>query len=231
MEKIYNYLKEKTLLIVEDDESTLKSLLRVLSLYFKDVNSASNSYDALALFNENKNDIVLSDIQIPGIDGLLFIEKIKTIKNNTFCIVMTAFNNEIYLNRAVEVGISLYLKKPIDIDEILVSVASFCFKEKEEQKLKNTIIYFGESYSFNTQKNLILKDNKSINLTKKELLVILLLLKNKDSYVSFEEFEQVVWEEDTSYDAIRMVILSLRKKTYSTLIQNLKGLGYKINLI
>ncbi|MCJ8327593.1 MAG: DNA-binding response regulator [Campylobacterales bacterium] len=231
MEKIYNYLKEKTLLIVEDDESTLKSLLRVLSLYFKDVNSASNSYDALALFNENKNDIVLSDIQIPGIDGLLFIEKIKTIKNNTFCIVMTAFNNEIYLNRAVEVGISLYLKKPIDIDEILVSVASFCFKEKEEQKLKNAIIYFGESYSFNTQKNLILKDNKSINLTKKELLVILLLLKNKDSYVSFEEFEQVVWEEDTSYDAIRMVILSLRKKTYSTLIQNLKGLGYKINLI
>ena len=226
MQSLYNSLKEKTLLIVEDDESTLNSLHKVLSLYFKEVHSASNTYDALFLFNKYENDIVLSDIQVPGIDGLSFIEKIKRIKKDTYCIVMTAFNNEVYLDRAVEVGISLYLKKPIDMDEILVSVASFCLKEKE----KDTAIVLGQSYSYDLVKNIILKDNKSINLTKKELLVMALLLKNKDSYVSFEVFEQVVWQDDTSYDAIRMVILGLRKKIFSSLIENRKGLGYKINL-
>ena len=226
MQSLYNSLKEKTLLIVEDDESTLNSLHRVLSLYFKEVHSASNTYDALALFNKYKNDIVLSDIQVPGIDGLSFVEKIKKIKKDTFCIVMTAFNNEVYLDRAVEVGISLYLKKPIDMDEILVSVASFCLKERE----KNTTIVLGQSYSYDLVKNIILKDNKSINLTKKELLVMALLIKNKDSYVSFEVLEQVVWQDAASYDAIRMVILALRKKLFPSLIENRKGLGYRINL-
>ena len=169
---------------------------------------------------------MLSDIQVPGIDGLSFIEKIKRIKKDTYCIVMTAFNNEVYLDRAVEVGISLYLKKPIDMDEILVSVASFCLKEKE----KDTAIVLGQSYSYDLVKNIILKDNKSINLTKKELLVMALLLKNKDSYVSFEVLEQVVWQDDASSDAIRMVILGLRKKLFSSLIENRKGLGYRINL-
>ena len=226
MQSLYNSLKEKTLLIVEDDESTLNSLHKVLSLYFKEVHSASNTYDALFLFNKYENDIVLSDIQVPGIDGLSFIEKIKRIKKDTYCIVMTAFNNEVYLDRAVEVGISFYLKKPIDMDEILVSVASFCLKEKE----KDTAIVLGQSYSYDLVKNIILKDNKSINLTKKELLVMALLLKNKDSYVSFEVLEQVVWQDDASSDAIRMVILGLRKKLFSSLIENRKGLGYRINL-
>ena len=226
MQSLYNSLKEKTLLIVEDDESTLNSLHKVLSLYFKEVHSASNTYDALFLFNKYENDIVLSDIQVPGIDGFSFIEKIKRIKMDTYCIVMTAFNNEVYLDRAVEVGISLYLKKPIDMDEILVSVASFCLKEKE----KDTAIVLGQSYSYDLVKNIILKDNKSINLTKKELLVMALLLKNKDSYVSFEVLEQVVWQDDASSDAIRMVILGLRKKLFSSLIENRKGLGYRINL-
>ena len=226
MQSLYNSLKEKTLLIVEDDESTLNSLHKVLSLYFKEVHSASNTYDALFLFNKYENDIVLSDIQVPGIDGLSFKEKIKRIKKDTYCIVMTAFNNEVYLDRAVEVGISLYLKKPIDMDEILVSVASFCLKEKE----KDTAIVLGQSYSYDLVKNIILKDNKSINLTKKELLVMALLLKNKDSYVSFEVLEQVVWQDDASSDAIRMVILGLRKKLFSSLIENRKGLGYRINL-
>ena len=226
MQSLYNSLKEKTLLIVEDDESTLNSLHKDLSLYVKEVHSASNTYDALFLFNKYENDIVLSDIQVPGIDGLSFIEKIKRIKKDTYCIVMTAFNNEVYLDRAVEVGISLYLKKPIDMDEILVSVASFCLKEKE----KDTAIVLGQSYSYDLVKNIILKDNKSINLTKKELLVMALLLKNKDSYVSFEVLEQVVWQDDASSDAIRMVILGLRKKLFSSLIENRKGLGYRINL-
>jgi len=226
MQSLYNSLKEKTLLIVEDDESTLNSLHKVLSLYFKEVHSASNTYDALFLFNKYKNDIVLSDIQVPGIDGLSFVEKIKKIKNDTFCIVMTAFNNEVYLDRAVEVGISLYLKKPIDMDEILVSVASFCLKEAE----KDNTVALGQSYSYDLVKNIILKDNKSINLTKKELLVMSLLLKNKDSYVSFEVLEQVVWQDDASFDAIRMVILGLRKKLFPSLIENRKGLGYRINL-
>jgi len=57
-----------------------------------------------------------------------------------------------------------------------------------------------------------------------------LLLKNKDSYVSFEVLEQVVWQDDASFDAIRMVILGLRKKLFPSLIENRKGLGYRINL-
>lgn len=226
MEKIYNSLKDKSLLIIEDDVSTLKWLSRVLSLYFHKVYSASCAIEGLEVFKNTNTNIVIADIQMPNVDGLVFLEKIKEINKNTFRIVMTAFNSPLYLNRAVEAGTHLYLKKPIDIDEILVAIASRFSNESSG----DIIIDLGESFVLDTSKKLISKNNKRIDLTKKELLLIYLLLNNKNAFVSFELMEQVVWKEHVRADAIRMVIVSLRKKLYPSLIQNLKGLGYRINL-
>ena len=226
MEKIYNSLKDKSLLIIEDDVSTLKWLSRVLSLYFHKVYSASCAIEGLEVFKNTNTNIVIADVQMPNVDGLVFLEKIKEINKNTFRIVMTAFNSPLYLNRAVEAGTHLYLKKPIDIDEILVAIASRFSNESSG----DIIIDLGESFVLDTSKKLISKNNKRIDLTKKELLLIYLLLNNKNAFVSFELMEQVVWKEHVRADAIRMVIVSLRKKLYPSLIQNLKGLGYRINL-
>jgi DNA-binding response OmpR family regulator len=226
MEAIHSRLQNHTILIVEDDPSTLKWLGRVLSIYFKEVYKACDAIKGMEMFNENKTDIVLADIQMPDVDGLTFLDKITHVNSNTLKIVMTAFNSAVYINRAVECGVDFYLKKPIDIDELLVAISSH-LPSTESTKEK---IDLGENFIYDASNKMLYKDDNLVKLTKKELLLLELFLKNKSTYISLEVIEQNIWDEHTTPDAIRMVIVGLRKKLYSKLIENLKGLGYRINL-
>ena len=86
----------------------------------------------------------------------------------------------------------------------------------------------GAFFKVKKQKN-ISKDNFEISLTKKEIQLLEYLINNKNSIVSIEQLENSVWQESVSADAIRMVVANLRKKTYPNIINNIKGIGYKIN--
>jgi DNA-binding response OmpR family regulator len=226
MEAIHKKLQTLSLLIAEDDETTLKWLIRVLSIYFKEVRGAKDAMEALELFNEKASDVIVSDIQMPQVDGLHLLQKIALLSPKTIRVVMTAFNSPEYINRAVEAEVHLYFKKPIDIDEFLVAITSNIPKEV----VKNRLVSIGESYYYDTLQKIVKKDNQIIKLTKKEVLFIELLLQNKTSIVSIEQIENSIWDEPVSADAIRMVVVGIRKKLYPNVILNLKGLGYKLNI-
>jgi len=227
MNAVHKRLQSKTILVVDDDESTLKWLVRVLRIYFKEVYSASDAMQAFEVFKQRNCDVIIADIQMPEVDGLSFLQKINTISPSTLRVVMTAFNSTSYLDRAVESGVYLYLKKPIDVDELLVAISS-------QMIVNNTfeqIIHLGENFIYDVSKKMLYKDKEIIKLTKKELLLFELLIQNKDGFVTHDMIEQNVWQEHTTPDAIRMVIVGLRKKLYITLIENLKGLGYRLNIV
>jgi DNA-binding response OmpR family regulator len=224
MEPIHKKLQSLTLLIAEDDPSTLRWLVKVLSIYFKDVRGACDAMNALELFKEYPADVVISDIQMPQVDGLNFMQKIQSISPETIMVIMTAFNSQVYLNRAVEIEINLYLKKPIDIDELLVAISSYI------SKTECMIYSLSNEYFYDQNKKVAIFENKNIKLTRKEVLLLELLIKNKHSLVSIEEIEYSVWKEPVSADAIRMVVSGIRKKLHPRIIENSKGLGYKLNL-
>ena len=163
---------------------------------------------------------------MPQVDGLHLLQKIASISPKTIRVVMTAFNTPEYINRAVESEVHFYLKKPIDIDEFLVAIASNIPKEV----IKETLVSLGKGYSYDTLQKLVLKEDEIIKLTKKESLFIELLLQNKKSIVSIEQIENSIWEEPVTTDAIRMVVVGIRKKLYQDVIENIKGLGYRLNL-
>lgn len=224
MQAIHKRLQSLTLLITEDDESTLKWLCRVLSIYFKDVRTAKDSMQALELFKQAPSDVIISDIQMPQVDGLHLLQKIALISPRTIRVVMTAFNTPEYINRAVESDVDFYLKKPIDIDEFLVAIALRTSKEHTNEHS----VLLDKEYIYYYEQKLVKKGTQSIKLTKKEVLLLELLLKNKHSIVSIEQIEHSIWQEPVSADAIRMVVVGLRKKLYQEIIENVKGLGYRI---
>lgn len=226
MEAIQKRLSLHTILLAEDDPSTLKWLVRVLKIYCKEVYGASNAMDALEMFTQKPTDIVVADIQMPEVDGLSFLHKISLISPQTFRVVMTAFNSQPYLNRALASGVHLYLKKPIDIDELLVALAS----HMPESLSIPTISNLGEGFHYDSVKKMVFKELQAVKLTKKELLLLELLIKNRQGIVGLEMIEQNLYEEPVSDDAIRMVVVGLRKKLYTSLVENLKGLGYRLNV-
>ena len=226
MEAIQKRLSMHTILVAEDDPTTLKWLVRVLKIYFKEVYSATNAMDALEIFTQTPTDIIVADIQMPEVDGLSFLHKISLIAPQTLRVVMTAFNSQSYLNRAVESGVHFYLKKPIDIDELLVALSSHMPESHSLPSISN----LGEGFYYDATKKMVYKELQVIRLTKKELLLLELLLKNKQGVVSLEMIEQNIYHEPVTDDAIRMVVVGLRKKIYPSFVENLKGLGYYLNI-
>jgi len=222
---LYKRLKDRSVLIAEDDGTTRKWLERILRLYFKEVYSSADAYEAMESFVQHPCDIVIADIRMPEVDGFHLMQQIAAYNPNTLRIVVTAFNGTPYLNRAVESGIHLYLKKPVDIDELLVAIASNLPKPDDEPKESRLC----EGYVFRHEERLLYCEGQLVKLTKKELGILELLLKYRSGVVDLVMLEQHVWNEPATPDAIRMVLVGLRKKLPEGLIENLKGLGYRLS--
>ena len=127
----YEYMKDFTLLYVEDDVDIATELYEILSDYFPYLIMAHNGEEGLEKFKENDIDIVLTDIQMPQMDGLSMARCIKKINPDTPIIVSSAFDNPKYLKDAIQIGVSDYIIKPISIIDLLNSL------EKISQALYN----------------------------------------------------------------------------------------------
>ena len=122
-----------TLLYVEDNEGLREKALRVLKKIFLHVISAKDGQEGLALSKENNPDIVITDINMPNMDGLEMIEKIKQLKPSVKFIITSAFDDKDYLFKSIKIGVSDYLKKPVKIDElsdVLLKVISTILTER-----------------------------------------------------------------------------------------------------
>lgn len=106
-------------LIVEDDKASrlfLESLLESNNYSFK---SAANGIEGLNIFDEYKPDLVLTDIQMPIMDGLELLDAIRDKKSDTIVVIITAFGTENYAIQALHLGANNYLKKPVSGQELL----------------------------------------------------------------------------------------------------------------
>ena len=138
----YELLKNFTLLYVEDDEETKEGMLLLLKKYLKEVYSASDGEEGLALYKEKNPDIVLSDISMPKMNGLELSEKIKEINPNQSIALLTAFNETNFLKQAINIGIDKYIVKPIKREYLfntLESMAKLLQSDIDRKNLENII--------------------------------------------------------------------------------------------
>ncbi|NGZ26079.1 MAG: diguanylate cyclase [Magnetococcales bacterium] len=130
-------LAKLTVLFVEDDEEIRQQMVQFLSRRFKQVRVACNGKQGLAAFREEKPDIILSDILMPEMDGLSMIRAIRDHHHHIPIIVLTAYNEEQYLLRSIELGIDRYLLKPVNtksLSEALEKIVSNLWQRKEREE-------------------------------------------------------------------------------------------------
>ncbi|WP_320035109.1 response regulator [Halarcobacter sp.] len=215
-------------LIVEDDEIARENAVEYLEEYFSNIYEASNALDALKIYEINKPDIIITDIQMPKLNGLEFVERIRQKDKKVQIIVLTAFCDKEYLLKAVELQLVKYLVKPINEYElnsaIKTSIETLQNDETNIVKLPNGMVF--------DLFNLVLLNNQEIvKLRTKELEFLKLLIKNKNRYVTYQEIENFVWDEQVmSKDALKTLVKNLKNKLSKDLILNLSGTGYKIAL-
>lgn len=106
-------------LIVEDDPASRELMEDMIKLEGHDLRTAEEGYQALSLFKEFKPHLVFSDIQMPKMDGLELLQRIRDISPKTIVVMMTAFGCEEYALKALRLRANNYLQKPIRHDDIL----------------------------------------------------------------------------------------------------------------
>ncbi len=215
-----------TILYIEDDEGVRSVNLRILNRMFKEVFEASDGLEGYELYLSKKPDIILSDIKMPNMDGIELIKKIREKDDKTKIIITTAFSDEKYLLDAVELKLERYLVKPLTKRNLIPALQKAISHIKNENRY-----YFDSNFYYNYSNDLLYVDEKVVELTKKEINLVRLLMKNRDMVITYNVIEQEVWEDEyMSLNSLRTTIGFLRKKLPKNIIKNISNMGYKLKI-
>jgi len=131
-----------TALYLEDEEAIQEAITDIIKPLFKKLHVGSDGIEGLALFEEHKDeiDVVITDINMPKLNGLDMLDKIKEISPFTPMIITTAHNDVDFLHRAIDVGVTGYVTKPIDIRFLLKIIKKNIFPIIEKKRLELQIL-------------------------------------------------------------------------------------------
>ncbi len=141
IKEIIQYTKHMTLLYVEDNKDTRVATLGILNNLFDNIIVGIDGQDGLDKFKDNKDiDLVISDINMPKLNGINMSEQILIIDPNMAIFIFSAHNESNYFLDAIELGIEGYFLKPLNINQFLKSLTKYIQRinfEKSRKELAN----------------------------------------------------------------------------------------------
>ncbi|PHS36773.1 MAG: hypothetical protein COB07_12135 [Sulfurovum sp.] len=219
-----------TLLYVEDDVELREQFVRVLKPKFKQIYEASDGLEALELYEAQKPHMMVIDINLPKLNGLDVVESIRKRDTQMPIVVLSAYSDQEKLLRAMPLGLSQYLVKPVPHKKLLTvlnEMAVNCQKSIE----KRMCVALKNDYVWAKKEKLLLYHDEQIVLTKREKILISFLIENINTIVTFETIEYLIWEDKediNTYSSLSHLLKRLRKKLPEELLESIYGEGYRI---
>jgi two-component system alkaline phosphatase synthesis response regulator PhoP len=225
-----------TILVVEDEENLHEALKLNLEIEGYEVVSAFTGNEALQKISNEYFDLIIMDIMLPEVDGISITETIRVNNNEVPVLMLSAKNSSADRVLGLKKGADDYLTKPFNLEELLLRVDKLIDKSKKMQ-VKESI---GDMYEFgNNQVDFKAQDaitwnGQRIELSKKETMLLKLLIENKGDVVTREKILQLVWGYNV-YPTTRTIdnfILSFRKyfeedSRNPKYFHSVRGVGYK----
>lgn len=219
-------LKNKTILLVEDEVVIRNNIASMLRFFFKDVYTAIDGYDGLDKYEKYLPDIIMTDLKMPFMGGFELLDELKNRSSSSYMIVVSAHTDTNLLINAVNNGIDRYIIKPVTERQIFDAFEAYTLTIKQE-KQNAKIIFPGIMFDVD-KRELTIKDKK-LYLNNKETLLLKLLIQDRNKIYTYEEIENQVWgEKSMSLTSLRSVVRDIRKKTGEKVIRNVSGTGYRL---
>ncbi len=209
-------------LLLEDDKLFNETLEDFLEEEGFDVDVALDPYTALELTYRNKYDLYLFDVNLPYESGFELLEKLRQSGDVTPTIFLTSREDKSSMMQGFGIGADDYMKKPIDLDELLFRIQAILRRQARQERL-----VFGE-YTLDMVAKILYKGEKELDITKKAVDLLVLLIESKGEVVSSEMIKNRLWAagQSASDGSVRVYITQL-KKYFPDAIVNLRGIGYK----
>ncbi len=225
---------KKRILLVEDEKHLAETIKLNLEIDEYHPIVVHDGLSAITKFKEQRFDLVILDIMIPNIDGIAVCENIRLHDINVPILFLSAKSSAEDRILGLKKGGDDYLTKPFNLEELMLRVHKLIERNDEGARKSSATEYtFGENYvnfvSYEARGN-----QGTFSLTKKEALLLKLLIENKNEVVSREKILQTVWGYSV-YPSTRTIdnfILAFRKyfepdPKNPTFFKSLRGVGYK----
>ena len=219
-------ISDISILIAEDEQQLLNSMVEYLELFFEHVYTAEDGLSAYEIYEKEKPDIIIADIHMPRLDGLSMIEKIRKKDLKTKIIITTAHSEKEKLMQAIELHLVKYLIKPVQSDKLKELLLSLV----DEVRQKKNRIYLKESFYWDKTKKRLFRNEDEIALKPKEQKVLELLCSHTNQSISAIDIYNYLYEDqperDFSSDAITSLMKRIRQKLPKETIKSSYGVGY-----
>ncbi len=228
-------------LLVEDEELARKTLAFYLNTIFDEVIVACDGAEALLIIKENEEenknfDLILTDLSMPNMNGIQLIDEVLKFSPNQRFIIVSAHKNEEDLLKLINLRISGYFVKPLNIDnmmEMLQKAKEEVILDKQPIIKTNVLIPLNNSYTFDLTNDKLYHKNLIVKLSKKESEILDVLIKNLGVVIPIERFKEEVWNNININDSsLRTVMKRLKDKIKDDdFIISHKGYGYIIEKV
>ena len=204
----------KKILVVDDEYQITRVLKRSLQAHRYDVRTASDGESGLELFHDFHPDLVITDLQMPAMNGIELCREIRQISEIPI-IVLSVKGEEKTKVEALDAGADDYVTKPFGMDELLARVRATLRRAPTEKK-EETELEIGD-FSINLSSYKVSVRNTEVHLTPKEFELLTYLLKNHGKVLTHRNLLGAIWggnfTEQTEY--LRVFVGNLRKKIES----------------
>jgi DNA-binding response OmpR family regulator len=219
-------LKKLSVLLVEDEHDLARLLQQAIGDRFKRFAIAYDGEEGLAFAREWHPDLIITDITMPKMNGLEMSAKLREERPDLPIVVLSAYSEKEYLFDAIDVGITKYLIKPFDPDDLLEIVCTIMHKSLRSERIE-----LMAPFAFDTASQKLFKNGAMVRLSVRENHFIDRLLASPNQFLSNDEIKIALWDDsNVSDERLRVFINRLRQKTDPDLIGNLVGQGYVLRM-
>lgn len=228
--------KNISILLVEDEENLHEALKLNLELEGYNVTSAYDGAAALKAVAAEYFDLLILDVMLPEMDGISVAETVRISNNEVPILILSARNSSADRVLGLKKGADDYLTKPFNLEELLLRVHKLIDKNKkllDKSSIGNSYTFGNNIIDFKAQEAST-KAGQKIQLSKKETMLLRLLIENKNEVVPREKILQAVWGYNV-YPTTRTIdnfILNFRKyfeddSRNPKYFHSVRGVGYK----
>ena len=228
--------KNISILLVEDEENLHEALKLNLEMEQYEVTGVFDGAEALKAVQKEHFDVIILDVMLPEVDGITVCETIRLQGNEIPILILSAKNSSADRVLGLKKGADDYLTKPFNLEELLLRVQKLVQKSHQlsTRKPVEQIYSFGKNSIDFKALECTTKDGEIITLTKKEIMLLKLLIENKNEVVTREKILQSVWGYNV-YPTTRTIdnfILNFRKYFESDsrnpiYFHSVRGIGYR----
>ena len=213
------------ILLLEDDKLFNETLQDFLEEEGFVIDAVLDPYSALDLSYENNYSLYLFDVNLPYESGFDLLGKLREGGDATPCIFITSREDKDSLKEGFKQGADDYIRKPVDLDELLLRISAVLRRQTRTEVVQI------EGYTFDIMTKILSYDNQPVELSIKAGELLFTLLEAQGSVVPLEQIKERLWSsaEESSNGSLRVYIAQL-KKYFPTLIHNIRGVGYQMDL-